>query len=159
MDDVVRDAVMMGVAAIQPVLCARTEIGRAVIDRGRRIERWQRIAVSSAKQSGRAVVPRILDALELDELAGAIAARTLPSPGFMLVEPGARADRSGLEEVGESPPREATILVGPEGGWTAEEIAAGAAACRLLTIGGRTLRADAMATVALAALFTRWGEY
>jgi len=31
--------------------------------------------------------------------------------------------------------------------------------CRLIRLGERTLRADAMATIAIAALFTRWGEY
>jgi 16S rRNA (uracil1498-N3)-methyltransferase len=59
----------------------------------------------------------------------------------------------------QTPPREATILVGPEGGWTEEEIRRGAAACRLATMGGRTLRADAMALVALAALFSKWKEF
>jgi 16S rRNA U1498 N3-methylase RsmE len=35
----------------------------------------------------------------------------------------------------------------------------GADACRLVTLGERTLRADSMALVALAAVFTRWGEF
>ena len=61
MDDVVRDAVMMGVAAIQPIVTARSEVTRAALERGHRRERWQRVAVSSAKQCGRAVVPAVLE--------------------------------------------------------------------------------------------------
>ena len=57
MDDVVRDAVMIGAAAIRPVLTARTETTAAVLEKSRRQDRWERIAISAAKQCGRAVVP------------------------------------------------------------------------------------------------------
>ena len=50
MDDVVRDAVMLGVAAIQPVVSERAETSMAAMARSGRVARWQRIAVSSAKQ-------------------------------------------------------------------------------------------------------------
>ena len=59
MDDVVRDAVMLGVGAIQPVVSERAETSLATMARSGRVARWQRIAVSSAKQCGRAVVPPI----------------------------------------------------------------------------------------------------
>jgi len=51
------------------------------------------------------------------------------------------------------------VLVGPEGGWTPPEIERGASVCRLITVGGRTLRADAMCVVALSAFFTMWREF
>ena len=51
-----------------------------------------------------------------------------------------------------------SVLIGPEGGWTAEEIDRGSTTCRLVTLGSRTLRADAMVVVALAALFALWKE-
>src|SRR5262245_48582697 len=60
MDDVVRDAVMMGVTAIQPVVAIRSEVTLAALRRGRRQERWHKIAVASTKQSGRALVPEVL---------------------------------------------------------------------------------------------------
>ena len=77
----------------------------------------------------------------------------------MLVEPGASPDALALGDLDMPVPSEASVLVGPEGGWTADEIAAAAGPCRLVTLGGRTLRADAMATVAVAALFAKWGVY
>ena len=51
MDDVVRDAVMMGVAAILPLVTARSEVSLAALERGRRRERWQRIAVIARPSS------------------------------------------------------------------------------------------------------------
>ena len=159
MDDVVRDAVMIGVAAIQPLLTVRTEISAAAIERGRRQQRWQRIAVSSAKQCGRAVVPAILQPIAFERLPAAIEARGSAGVALILVEPNATAGAVRLADVDPTPPRAAIIVIGPEGGWTAEEIAAAAGACQPVTLGARTLRAEAMATIAIAALFTRWNEF
>ena len=160
MDDVVRDAVMIGVAAIQPIITARTESSTAALERGKRRERWSRIAVSSAKQCGRAVVPAILDAKPFLQQASAASAFDLglPSPVFVLVEPRASHGRM-LADLDLAMPSQATLVVGPEGGWTAEELTIASSVAQLVTMGGRTLRADAMALVALAALFARWREF
>ena len=151
MDEVVRDAVMIGVAAIQPLVTARTEITLPALNRSRRRERWERIAVSSAKQCGRAVVPPILEPQPF-------AAISVPPPVFVLAEPGVRSGMP-LRDIRIDVPDQATLLVGPEGGWTAEEVQAAAALGILVTLGERTLRADAMALVALAAVFARWREF
>ena len=153
MDDVVRDATMMGVSVIAPLITEHT------VRHPRTHDRWKKIAVSSAKQCGRAVVPTILEPQPFDALPEAIAAMRLPGPALMLVEPAASAESLSLGDLDQAPPREVTLVIGPEGGWTTEEIEAAAGPCRLLTLGGRTIRADAMATVAIAALFARWGEY
>jgi 16S rRNA (uracil1498-N3)-methyltransferase len=158
MDDVVRDAVMMGVAAIQPIVTARTEISMATLQRGNRRERWQRIAVSSAKQCGRAVVPDLREPIAFDAIPAALTALTLPDPGFMFIEPTASGDSIALADIAATPPREATVIIGPEGGWTPEEISRGSSACTLVTLRSPTLRADAMALVAVAALLAGWKE-
>jgi 16S rRNA (uracil1498-N3)-methyltransferase len=159
MDDVVRDATMLGVAEIQPVVTARTETSRAALARGARRERWERIAIASSKQCGRATVPRVFEPINFDELVESLGRMLLPLPGLMLVEPGAAADATPASELDLSPQRGATVVVGPEGGWAPSEIERGAAVCRLITVGARTLRADAMCVVALSALFTMWREF
>jgi 16S rRNA (uracil1498-N3)-methyltransferase len=159
MDDVVRDAVMMGAAAIQPIVTTRSEVTLATLHRGRRRERWERIAIASAKQSGRATVPPILEPRAFEEIAGQLAHLILPGPGLMFVEPSAAIGALTLADVADPAPRETTVFIGPEGGWEPTEIDRGAAVCRLVTLGGRTLRADAMPVVALAALFALWKEY
>ncbi|PYR64731.1 MAG: hypothetical protein DMF88_22310 [Acidobacteria bacterium] len=159
MDDVVRDATMLGVAELQPVITSRTEVTRAALAKGARRDRWERIAISSAKQCGRATVPRLFEPINFDELVESLGRMLLPLPALMLVEPGAATETTPASELDLSPQRGATVLVGPEGGWTPPEIERGASVCRLITVGGRTLRADAMCVVALSAFFTMWREF
>ncbi len=155
MDHAVRDAVMMGAAAIQPVVATRSQVTVAALQRRRARERWQRITVSAAKQCGRAVVPPVLEPLEFDDVVdvGSIGC------AFMLVEPGAAEKVVPVALFPMEAPAEASIFTGPEGGWTADEIERGGAVAHLVTMGSRTFRADAMAVVALSAFFTLWKEY
>jgi len=152
MDEVVRDATMMGVAAIEPLATAHTA---AHLRPGGAPERWRRIAIASAKQCRRAVVPSIGAGLTFDDWI----ARDVAEVKLILVEPSAAAAGSpGLERRGQSPVS-ATLLVGPEGGWRADEIdRAGRAGYRPLTLGRRTLRADAVPLVAVGVLQFLWGD-
>ena len=78
MDDVVRDATMMGVAAIEPLV---TEHTAAHMKAGRAPERWRRIAIASAKQCRRAVVPAIGAGHRVPGLAGAGSRRDAGAAG------------------------------------------------------------------------------
>jgi 16S rRNA (uracil1498-N3)-methyltransferase len=159
MDDVVRDAVMLGAARVQPMVTERAEVTRASLLRRHRRERWERIAVASAKQCGRATVPAILEPLAFSDLLDGLTARPSAQTCLMLVEPHASASACSLSALDRTPPPEAVVLIGPEGGWTPDEIDRASRVARLVTLGGRTLRADATPIVALAALLTIWGEF
>lgn len=154
MDDVVRDAVMLGAAAIQPVVTKRTEITVAALMRSQRVERWQRVALASVKQSGRAVLPEIRLPLALETYLGDPPAALR----VMLVEPSADVTPEALSALrGHPVPADAALLVGPEGGWAPEECAiASARGVRLITLGRRTLRADAVAVAAISVLQFLW---
>jgi 16S rRNA (uracil1498-N3)-methyltransferase len=155
MDDVVRDAVMAGVDAIQPVVSARTTVSRA------RLEavgaRWRRIVLASSKQCGRATLPPVHEPVDFDAwLLGAGR-----GDAFLLVEP----SMSGHEPVTvrrlahQPVPATASLIVGPEGGWTEDEVRqARAAGCTPLSLGPMTLRAAAVPLAALAALLAVWQE-
>jgi 16S rRNA (uracil1498-N3)-methyltransferase len=156
MDEIVRDAVMLGVAAVQPIVTKRTEVTVASLIRGAKIDRWRRVAIASVKQSRRAVLPPIQMPLTLESVLDEPAA-TLR---LMLVEPGAAAGVDNLSVLQTlPPPGDAAVLIGPEGGWTEEECAAAQArGVRLVTLGHRTLRADAVAVAAIAVLQFLWGD-
>jgi 16S rRNA (uracil1498-N3)-methyltransferase len=150
MDAIVRDAVMLGVTTVQPLVTARTEIARATIERSERTARWQRIAIASAKQCGRAVVPDVRRVAPLAEVLR-------QPPCLMLVEPSLTLATTPLRAM---PDLDAvTLLIGPEGGWTPDEVAQAVEnEARLLTLGSRTLRAEAVPIVALTALRVHWED-
>lgn len=155
MEAVVRDATMMGVAAIQPLATAHTAVSARRLGDPRLRDRWQRIAVSSAKQCGRAVVPAVLAPLEFAAFVGG----DLPRLRLLLVEPSTGvAAASPLE----TPARDAAgedvvVAIGPEGGWSGGEVRTAREAGFLpWSLGRLTLRADAVPVAALAILAHVW---
>jgi 16S rRNA U1498 N3-methylase RsmE len=77
----------------------------------------------------------------------------------VLTEPSALVPAAAVTRVPESPPMAATVLTGPEGGWTPQELDRLAKVAQAVTLGRLTLRAEAAPAVALAALFTRWNAF
>ena len=154
MDDVVRDAVMLGVAAIQPLITKRSETTVAALMRGARRDRWARVALASVKQSRRATVPDIRTPLTLE----AYLSEPSPTLSLMFIEPGAGGSVQNLAVLrGRPAPSDAAVLVGPEGGWDEEEwTAAQAKGVDLVTLGHRTLRADAVPIAAISILQFLW---
>jgi len=142
MDLVLQKATELGVARIVPVV---TERSVARPEPTRR-ERWEKIAREAARQCGRADVPRVEPPLELE---AALAAPDLPARRFALWE-GERA-RSLRARLAEAPAAPVALLVGPEGGFPAGEIAAAEAAGFVpVTLGPRVLRVETAAIVAVA---------
>ena len=156
MDDVVRDAVMLGVAAIQPLVTRRTEATVAALLRGARVDRWRRVALASVKQSRRAVLPEIRTPLTLETYLD----EPRSDQSLMFVEPGVDREAEPLSSLRNEPtPQDAAILIGPEGGWAAGECeAAKTRGIRLVTLGRRTLRADAVPVAAISVLQFIWQE-
>ena len=149
-DDVVRDATMLGVVEIVPFVSAHVALSEQAWKQ-RSIDRWERIASSSASQCRRAVVPRLSAVTSLASL--------LSTDGFdlivMCVEP---ASGCGAPVTSLPFPSRVLLLVGPEGGWSPEEVeAARAARAAFVSLGPRTLRAETAPAVALSALWTHWG--
>jgi 16S rRNA (uracil1498-N3)-methyltransferase len=152
MDDVVRDATMMGVSTIEPLV---TEHTAAHMRPGHAPERWRRIAIASAKQCRRAVVPPIGIGTMLADWLAQDAAETR----LMLVEPSASVEGHPLSTIAGSRPESASLLVGPEGGWSPQEINAAVGAGYVpITMGRRTLRADAVPIIAIGLLQFLWGD-
>ena len=127
----------LGVNRFVPLAAARS----VVLPAGRnKIERWERIAVEAAKQCRRTGVMAIDAVTPLaDVLRG--------SPGWVL------ATEGDAKPVGRLPiPPTLTVLVGPEGGWTADELAACAAAGWSAVRLTRTVLRVETAAVAVAAV-------
>jgi len=154
MDEVVRDAVMLGASAIQPLVTGRAETTVAGLLKGARVERWRRVVLASAKQSGRAVLPEVRTPLTVESYLEEPA----PALRLMLVEPSAAEKPESMSALRALPvPGDVSVMIGPEGGWIDEECElARRAGVRLVTLGPRTLRADAVGLAALSILQFLW---
>ena len=150
MDNVIRDATALGVAAIAPMATAHVTVPPRAWQSGAVVERWQRVAVAAAKQCGRAVVPDVRPVASLADVVGIRADST-----WLCAEPALTAPASSADA---HPGTSALVLVGPEGGWAEQEIElVRAAGGKFLSLGPRTLRAELAPAVALAALWAKWG--
>jgi 16S rRNA (uracil1498-N3)-methyltransferase len=153
-DLVVQKATELGVARIMPVETARADVklsrGAREADSSKRIERWRRIALEAAKQSGRARVPAIEEPKSLtDVLAGGTEAA---SRRLIFSERSGRRLVETFTEWSEKPSH-VVALVGPEGGWEDEEIEeARGAGWQVVTLGGRVMRAETAGVVVAALL-------
>jgi 16S rRNA (uracil1498-N3)-methyltransferase len=76
----------------------------------------------------------------------------------MFVEPRPTGSEVNIRTV--TRPTSATLIVGPEGGWSDDELRiARDGGASLVTMGELTLRADAMPVVALTAVRTLWEDF
>ena len=156
-DLVVQKATELGVTHIVPVATKLADVRlRDSSDAAKRVTRWQRIALEAAKQSGRAVVPEVADPLLVEDF---IRAGDEDEKVRLLFS---ERDGEPLAHVTGKLPMSGTpmiALIGSEGGWTSEELgAARDAGWRLVTLGGRVMRAETAAIVVTALLEHLYGD-
>lgn len=143
----------LGVAKIEPIISRRTEkhLAQAAMNR---VERWRRIAIEAAKQSRRASIPVISDPRQLREAVLSIdktAVRLLLSEQQIEL-----SLLSALQEQSVEQPEEFVLAIGPEGGWTPEEVSLfGEQNWQPVTLGSTILRAET-AAIAATAITAAW---
>jgi 16S rRNA (uracil1498-N3)-methyltransferase len=142
LEEVVQHATEVGVAAFRLVVSERC-IAREISPR--KIERLRAIAREAAEQSERGIIPTVSDPVRLAEVVEA--------GDVLLYE---RHDGPRLRQL--DPP--ATVIIGPEGGFTPAEVEmatlAGAGAASL---GPLILRSQTVAVAAAAVILSRSGDF
>jgi len=148
MDLIVQKAAELGAARVVPVRAARSASGQQG-----RPERWERIAREAARQCGRAELLEVAPTVSLAEAITALSA------GGTRVVPWEEAPGAPpLHALVPPHPANVAVLIGPEGGLTAEEIElATGAGFQVATLGPRILRTETAAIAALAAIQSRVG--
>jgi 16S rRNA (uracil1498-N3)-methyltransferase len=154
LDYMVQKAVEMGAGRLTPVLTRHTQVARVNLDR------MHANAVEAAEQCGILTLPVIEAPVALDRFLAALA------PGRLLVfcdedAPVSDPVAALAAQVAGGRPTAATVLIGPEGGFAAEERAMLLArpAVVQLALGPRILRADTAAVAALALVQSVLGDW
>jgi 16S rRNA (uracil1498-N3)-methyltransferase len=153
MELIVEKATELGATAIVPVRSARVAGEHTGANK---IERWKRVAKTAAAQCGRAVVPTIGPVTDWADLLASFGAYDRVYVPWELAD--VRPLRATLDR---EAPGAAKVLfvIGPEGGFSADEVdAAVAAGAQTLSLGSRILRTETVALVVLAAFAYARGE-
>ena len=145
---IIQKTVELGAAGIIPVEMHNCVVKLDDKKKKARQARWQAIAESAAKQSKRSVIPEVRDVMTYQQAMNAAAEMDL----FLVPyenERGMAATREALAQI--RPGMNVGILVGPEGGFEAQEIEkARAAGAQIISLGKRILRAETAAVTAIA---------
>jgi 16S rRNA (uracil1498-N3)-methyltransferase len=154
-DLVVQKATELGVTRLTPLLTARADVRiREPGDARKKADRWARIAFESAKQCGRAQLMLVDPPMNLDEFFRSISDVQMKLT-YTALDGDPHADLAKMDM------KEARIaaMIGPEGGWTDDELKqASGDGCKIVTLGGRILRAETAAIAVATLLQHRFGD-
>jgi 16S rRNA (uracil1498-N3)-methyltransferase len=141
----------LGVAKIVPVIARRTDRHLAAAA-ARRVERWRRIAIQASEQSRRTSQPEISQPMRLEDVP------EIPGAFRIVLAESETCSMLG-ELVAANSSQEVVLAVGPEGGWTAEELDAfNREGWALASLGPTILRAETAAIVAAAVTILELNE-
>ncbi|MEM1433704.1 MAG: RsmE family RNA methyltransferase [Pseudomonadota bacterium] len=150
-DEVLRKATELGATDLLPLLTQRTQRG-PTLARAERSEHWAAVVSAAAAQCQQDHLPVLHAPAELEHL---LAGTRMPFPVAathrLLLDPTGAVWPAAL------PPADTALLLGPEGGWTQEELArAEAVGWRVTRLGALVLRAETAPLAALSWLAASW---
>ena len=160
MDMVIQKATELGVKGIIPSVTERSQPRET-----RKVSRWQKIAEEASRQSGRSVIPTVHEPVKLNDFFEELdksqrngdteTRRHGEIKGFIFWEEGGMALKEAIIKISSSPillfpVSPIHLLIGPEGGFTKEEVTvAGEKGFIVTTLGKRILRAETAAISAM----------
>ena len=152
MDFAVQKGTELGVKRIIPAVSARSNVRLSGERAENKVRRWQEIAISACEQCGRNEVPPVVPIADLPQVLAALPA---DSGARLLLSP-----HDGVPLRSLPPAQSAVLLIGPEGGLTAEEEdLARSHGFQAVQLGTRVLRTETAALATLAAMQALWGDF
>ena len=150
MDYAVQKAVEMGVSEIVPLTTERCDVKLKGDREDKRLRHWQQVAISAAEQCGRARVPDIQPVMTVQQWLEHARACDLR----LVLHHRTERSLNTLEK-----PSSIALMIGPEGGLTAEEIALAEDNGFLpVALGPRVLRTETAPVAAIALCQWLWGD-
>ncbi|WP_035383918.1 16S rRNA (uracil(1498)-N(3))-methyltransferase [Ferriphaselus sp. R-1] len=154
MDWVVQKATELGAAEIQPVQTQRSVAKLSSERAEKRGEHWRGVTLAACEQCGRNTLPLLHPPQELSQWLAQLPPPAADERRFILLPDGAT-----MLAAQPRPQGRATLLIGPEGGFTPEEAQmARAVGFTPILLGPRVLRTETAAIAAIAALQILWGD-
>ena len=156
MDLTIQKAVELGVSSVVPVFSERCVVRPEKDERKKsaKNERWQKIALEAARQSGRGIVPEVRESMSFED-AVREAAKAHDLALIPWEEEKGETLKNILDESGDV--RGIAVFIGPEGGFSSEEAElARSSGLKSVTLGRRILRTETAGPAVLAMLLYRF---
>lgn len=151
MDFALQKAVELGVATIQPLITQRSVVRISKEQTDKKQAHWQGIVQAACEQSGRTRLPDVATPQTLDDWLA-----TPVSGSRLILAPG---EFPRIHALPADLPTPIAVLIGPEGGFSDEEVAqCRQAGVTAVALGPRILRAETASTATLAMLQQRYGD-
>jgi len=149
MDSTIRRATELGATAIQPVVTARSSPLPPGERADKRLAHWRHVAIAACEQCGRNRIPGVAAPQSLADWM-----RAWGGSGIVLVPDATRSSATIARHAGPL-----ALLIGPEGGFDAREVAAAQAkGFDALALGPRVLRTETATAAGLALVQSLWGD-
>ena len=157
MDLIVQKAVELGVYKIVPVITARCVSRPAKSGYEKRVERYNKIALEAAKQSGRGYVPEVTNFISFEECLGELKEC---DESFMCYEKGGVSlSKTGIAPVSEGEEKTIGLFIGCEGGFESHEAeSCSQAGVTVVSLGPRILRCETAPLAALSVIMSLTGN-
>jgi len=156
MDLIVQKCTELGIDQVIPMETKRSVVKLKPSKAKRRQKRWQKIAEEAAKQSGRAMIPKIGELKDFADLEEVIADYDL------VLIPWEDEDSDGLKNKLQNldlNPEKILLVIGPEGGFASEEVdKAKELGAKSVTLGPRILRTETAGLAALSMILYEAGD-
>lgn len=153
MELIVQKAVELGVCQVIPVQTRRCVVKLDAKKAAKKVQRWQQIAESAAKQAGRGYIPAVSEVMTFQEalaFSETLDIRLIP---YELAD-GMEGTRKILDGI--RPGQSVGIFIGPEGGFEKEEVGRAVEAGAMpITLGKRILRTETAGIAVLSILMYR----
>lgn len=154
MDWVIQKATELGVNVIQPLVTERVDVKLNAERREKKFAHWQATLIGACEQSGRCVLPLLQPLKTIEQWL------PIDNSDCKLV---LRATADSFNQVKShftATPQSASVIIGPEGGLSPEEIAAAVVqGYHPVGFGARILRTETAPIVALSLLQASWGDF
>ena len=149
MDYAIQKSVELGVSSVTPLNSQFSEVkikNRKHLEN--KLHHWRKIALNSSQQCGRLSLPQVREPRNLAEFI-----EETKDDTFIFL------DTSGKKKLNELEfGRDLHIVVGPEGGFSDEELTYASKKAEVITLGPRTLRSETAPIVALSILQSKFGD-
>lgn len=155
MDFIIQKGTELGLSRVIPLICQRSVVKLERDSINRKRERWQRIAYEAARQCSRPDIPEVDEPKDWE-----LVLTSLPEKATALI-PWEEENTLSLKDIlhRNNASEEIYVFIGPEGGFTQEEIGrARLRGVRPVTLGPRILRTETAGMAVLTMILYQWGD-